>query len=123
MTLPRDVSARLEVRIDDATELEMQITVAKLAGLQLHEELKIELDGSAVAVEELVADHGSRIHRMQLDRGLLTIDYTAEILTPRGPDPGGEHRPVAVSASQPICRVRQVLRVRRRTVRPVAAGG
>ncbi|GAC52809.1 hypothetical protein GOAMI_14_01970 [Gordonia amicalis NBRC 100051 = JCM 11271] len=87
MTLPRDVSARLEVRIDDPTELEMQITVAKLPGLQLQEELKIELDGEAVAAEELVADHGSRIHRMQLDRGLLTIDYTAEILTPADPLP------------------------------------
>ncbi|MEO9326630.1 transglutaminase-like domain-containing protein [Gordonia aurantiaca] len=87
MTMPRDVSARLEVAIDDPTELEMQLTVAKLPGLQLQEELKIELDGQTVAPEEIIADHGSRIHRMQLDRGLLTIDYTAEVLTPADPIP------------------------------------
>ncbi|WP_439030275.1 transglutaminase-like domain-containing protein [Gordonia terrae] len=87
MTLPRDVSAHLEVRVDDPTELEMQITVAKLPGLQLDEELKIEFDGRPLTPEEIIAPHGSRIHRLQLDRGLLTIDYRASVLTPADPLP------------------------------------
>ncbi|ANY22072.1 MULTISPECIES: transglutaminase family protein [Gordonia] len=87
MTLPRDVSARLEVRVDDPTELEMQITVARLPGLQLEEELKVEFDGRPVTPEEMIGSHGSRIHRLQLERGLLTIDYRASVLTPADPIP------------------------------------
>ncbi|MBD0861660.1 transglutaminase domain-containing protein [Gordonia sp. zg691] len=84
---PRDVSARLEVRVDDPTELEMQIAVAKLPGLRVEEELKIEFDGRSLTPEEIIAPHGSRIHRLRLDRGLLTIDYWASVLTPADPLP------------------------------------
>ncbi|QIK49479.1 transglutaminase-like domain-containing protein [Gordonia hongkongensis] len=87
MTLPRDVSARLELRVDDPTELEMQITVARLPGLQLEEELKVEFDGQWVTPEEIIGPHGSRIHRLQLERGVLNIDYWASVLTPADPLP------------------------------------
>ena len=73
MTLPRDVAAKLEVFVGAPTELEMQITVAKLPGLELTEELKVEVDGSAITPEEIVDEHGSRIHRLDLQPSLITI--------------------------------------------------
>ena len=85
MTLPRDVAAKLEVFVGAPTELEMQITVAKLAGLELTEELKVEVDGSAITPEEIVDEHGSRIHRLDLQGGLVTIDYSASVTKPADP--------------------------------------
>ena len=54
MTSPRDVTAKLEVYVYDPTEIEMQITVAKLPGLELTEDLTVTLDDKPVEVEEIV---------------------------------------------------------------------
>lgn len=89
-TPPRDVAASLEVYVSAATELELQIAVAKLPGLTLTEDLTVSVDGEPVELEEIVADHGSRIHRFQVDSGLVAIDYTASVETPADPIPVSE---------------------------------
>ena len=87
MTSPRDVTAKLEVYVYDPTEIEMQITVAKLPGLELTEDLTVTLDDKPVEVEEIVDDHGSRIHRLPVDGGLVKVDYSASITKPADPIP------------------------------------
>ncbi|GAB90928.1 transglutaminase-like domain-containing protein [Gordonia rhizosphera] len=86
-TPPRDVSAALEVYVSAATELEMQIAVAKLPGLTLTEELAVTMDGIPVQPEEIIGEHGSRIHRLQVWSGLVVVDYSAHIATPAYPVP------------------------------------
>ena len=87
MTSPRDVTAKLEVSVQAATEIEMQIAVARLPGLELTENLTVTLDDSPVEVEEIIDDHGSRIHRLQVDSGLIKGDYSASVTTPADPIP------------------------------------
>ena len=87
MTSPRDVTAKLEVSVQAATEIEMQIAVARLPGLELTENLTVTLDDSPVEVEEIIDDHGSRIHRLQVDSGLIKVDYSASVTTPADPIP------------------------------------
>ncbi|MCX2963326.1 transglutaminase-like domain-containing protein [Gordonia aquimaris] len=84
-TATRDVSANLEVYVTAATELEFQITVAKLPGLDLTEELSMTIDGDAVEPEEIVGEHGSRIHRIQVESGLVVVDYSASVTSPADP--------------------------------------
>ncbi len=86
-TLPRDVSATMEISVTAATELEMQIAVAKLPGLTLEETLKVSVDGKEVTPEEIVMPNGSRIHRMSVESGTVAVDYTAAVLTPADPVP------------------------------------
>ncbi len=84
---PRDVSATLEVYVSAPTELEMQIAVAKLPGLTLTEELAVTVDGRPLVPEEIVGEHGSRIHRLRVESGLVVVDYSARIETPADPIP------------------------------------
>ncbi|MFW0794090.1 transglutaminase family protein [Gordonia sp. CPCC 205515] len=86
-TPPRDVSANLEVFVSDATELEMQIAVAQLPGLTMTEQLTVTVDGTEVEPEEIIDDHGARIHRLDVESGLVVIDYSASIETPADPIP------------------------------------
>ncbi|WP_124708666.1 transglutaminase-like domain-containing protein [Gordonia insulae] len=86
-TAPRHVSAALEVYVSAATELEMQVTVAKLPGLSMTEELKVTVDDKPAELEEIVGEHGSRIHRLNVESGLVVIDYSAIVTTPADPIP------------------------------------
>lgn len=86
-TPPRDVTAHLEVYVSAATEIEMQIAVAQLPGLTMTEDLKVSVDGTPVDPDEIVDDHGARIHRLDVESGLLVVDYEAHIETPADPIP------------------------------------
>ncbi|NDZ95740.1 transglutaminase family protein [Streptomyces sp. SID6673] len=88
-TSPRDVAASLEVYVSAATELEMQIAVARLPGLTMTESLTVTIDGNPVQPEEIVGEHGSRIHRLQIESGLVAIEYSASVTTPADPIPVG----------------------------------
>ncbi|MGC5255871.1 transglutaminase-like domain-containing protein [Gordonia sp. DT218] len=88
-TSPRDVAASLEVYVSAATELEMQIAVARLPGLSMTESLTVTIDGNPVQPEEIVGEHGSRIHRLQIESGLVAIEYSASVTTPADPIPVG----------------------------------
>ncbi|MDL9936900.1 transglutaminase family protein [Gordonia sp. ABSL1-1] len=84
---PRDVSAKLEVFIGAPTELEIQVAVAVLPGIEIDEHLSITLDGTELTPEEIIDEHGARIHRLQLTGGVLDIDYAAAVTAPAHPLP------------------------------------
>jgi transglutaminase-like putative cysteine protease len=75
----RDIAVSLEVEVQTATELEMQIAVARTPGLALQETLEVTLDGEPVDAEELLDARGGRIHRLQLAPGELSIAYRAAV--------------------------------------------
>ncbi|MGC5247856.1 transglutaminase-like domain-containing protein [Gordonia sp. DT219] len=86
MTIPpRDVAATMSIAVTAPTELEMQIAVARIPGLWLEETLEVTVDGAPVAVEEIVDDHGGRIHRLAVASGQVNVDYRASVTTPADP--------------------------------------
>lgn len=80
MTLmPRNVSSTLEVDVTARTELEFQIAVAKLPGLQVEESLEMVLDGEILTPEEIPTDYGGRMHRLNVGPGRLVVQYRARV--------------------------------------------
>ncbi|MCP2162023.1 Transglutaminase-like superfamily protein [Williamsia serinedens] len=86
-TPPREVSAMLDLTVEAATELELQIAVAKLPGLEVEESLSITVDGSHVTPTEIVAECGTRIHRFSVDSGTVLVHYSASVTSPADPVP------------------------------------
>jgi transglutaminase-like putative cysteine protease len=84
-TAQRDVSAVLDVVVNKATDIELQIAVAKLPGLEVNETLSIWLDGNRIVPDEIVTASGSRIHWLQVESGELSVRYSASVLTPADP--------------------------------------
>lgn len=78
-SVKRTVSAALEVTVTDPTSLEFQIAAARVPGLVIDEQLTFELDGRALAPVEITAEHGSRIHGFDCDRGHLSVRYRATV--------------------------------------------
>ena len=72
----RTVSARLELEVHGPTSLALMVAVASGANL-VTETLEVRRGGAVLPVEELVDVHGSRIHRLESDAGLVTVDYRA----------------------------------------------
>lgn len=89
-TAQRDVSAVLDVLVNKATDIELQIAVARLPGLELTESLSIRLDGNRIVADEIVTASGSRIHWLQVDAGELHVEYSASVQTPADPAPVAE---------------------------------
>lgn len=85
--MKRDVSARLDVQVDDPSTLEFQIAVAHRPGLDIDESLSFDLDGRSITPTEIVGEHGSRIHKFECDRGSLTVVYRASVTGTAEPDP------------------------------------
>lgn len=77
----------MAISVQAATELEMQVTVAKLPGITLDESLEVAVDGTPVTPEEIVGLHGGRIHRLPLEPGKLTVEYRASVTSPADPMP------------------------------------
>lgn len=88
---PRDITVDLDVEVQSATELEMQVAVARVPGIRVDETLEVTLDGDPVAPEELVDPVGGRIHRMQLSPGRLRVAYRAAVEDAGSPAPVGPH--------------------------------
>lgn len=61
--------------------LAFQIAVAReqTAGLDVGEELRVELDGRPVEICELAAPHGGRVHAIDSGTGALVVDYSATV--------------------------------------------
>jgi hypothetical protein len=55
--------------------LALQVAVASSAGSLDVEQLVVELDGSAVEVDEVPVDHGGRVHLVRCGAGHLTVGY------------------------------------------------
>ncbi|WP_338888834.1 transglutaminase family protein [Rhodococcus sovatensis] len=85
--LKRDVSARLDVDITDATTLEFQIAIAPHPGTTVTESLTFELDGQPITPTEVSGAHGNRIHVFPAGVGNLQVAYDATVLGNTTPAP------------------------------------
>ncbi|MDT5174019.1 MAG: hypothetical protein QOG37_1270 [Mycobacterium sp.] len=75
----REVGANLRLNVTEPTQVEFQIAVASLPGLQVDESLTVTLDGKPVSVREISGQHGTRVHTAELGTGDLQIKYEATV--------------------------------------------
>ena len=85
--LKRDVGAEMEVAVTAPTTLEFQIAVARLPGLQLTESVEYRFNGKLVSPDEMIGDHGNRIHRFDVGEGAVTASYRASVEGRADPPP------------------------------------
>jgi transglutaminase-like putative cysteine protease len=75
----RSVSCRLEADVDGHADVVLSVAVASGATVS-DESLRVLLDGTVVAVHEVLDDHGTRLHRAEhLTRGHLEVEYRASV--------------------------------------------
>ncbi len=86
----RHVSARLSADINEPTTIVLAIAVARGAWW-LTEHLEVTVDGRALPVTEVGAEHGTRLHRAAAPTGHLEIAYRADV---EGRDAPPDHDPV-----------------------------
>jgi transglutaminase-like putative cysteine protease len=86
-TLKRDVGVDLDVWIDAPTTLEFQIAVAPHPGAQITESLSFTLNGNEIEAEEIIGDHGNRIHKFDAGKGKLLASYSATVIGQADPAP------------------------------------
>jgi len=85
--LKRNVGAEIDVEVVEATELEFQVAVARLPGLDVSESMAITFNGKSIEPREIVGEHGTRIHTVQADRGTLSLSYSATVVGQADPAP------------------------------------
>ncbi len=89
--MKRDVGAELEVAIIAPTELEFQIAVAPHPNAHVSESLSFVLDGKPVQPLEISGTHGNRIHKLDVEGGLLKVSYAATVTGRADPPPVTEY--------------------------------
>ncbi len=85
--LKRVVGADIEVEVTAPTTLEFQVTVARQTGIDVSESLAITLDGKAIEPREIVGEHGTRIHSIEAEAGIVTLSYSATVAGQAEPPP------------------------------------
>lgn len=85
--MKRDVGAHLEVAILAPTTLEFQIAVAPHPGAEVDETLTFMIEGKSLQPLEIPGVHGDRIHKLDVEAGVLVVDYAATIVGRTGPAP------------------------------------
>lgn len=75
----RSVTAHLEVWCGDESEIELQVAVARVPGLDVAEQLTVLNQGRELEVREVGALHDGRQHVVTLPAGLTIIDYAATV--------------------------------------------
>jgi transglutaminase-like putative cysteine protease len=74
----RSVTANLTIDVTSPSELVMSFGVAARSG-GVEEKLDVRLDGSPLDASVIGDSHGTRLHAISADVGLLTIDYAAVV--------------------------------------------
>jgi hypothetical protein len=85
--IKRDVGAEIEVAVTSPTTLAFQIAVADHSFAQLTESLAFTCNGGPVTPDEIIGQHGNRIHRFAAPEGTVTASYQATILGQADPAP------------------------------------
>ena len=85
--LKRDVGAELEVAVTAPTTLAFQIAVTDQPGARVTESLSFTCNGKVVTPDEIIGQHGNRIHRFAAPEGTVTASYQATILGNADPAP------------------------------------
>jgi transglutaminase-like putative cysteine protease len=75
------------VQVNAATTLEFQIAVAREPGLDVTESLSITLDGKAIEPREIIGQHDTRIHALEVDPGTVVLSYSATVIGEAEPAP------------------------------------
>ena len=75
----RRVSGRLDLRVHQRSETILQVAAAKMAGLQVEEDLTVRRDGEPVNTTEVAMTHSGRAHRLVLDPGRVSVEYGAVV--------------------------------------------
>jgi hypothetical protein len=81
------VGAEIEVEVTAATTLDFQIAVARHPGVDVSESLSITLNGKDIEPREIIGEHGTRIHTLSADEGILTMSYSATVAGEADPPP------------------------------------
>jgi transglutaminase-like putative cysteine protease len=77
--MKRTVGADLEVAVTAPTTLEFQIALAPQPGATVTEELTFTYNGKPVQPQEIVGEHGTRIHKFPAGEGTVTAVYHATV--------------------------------------------
>lgn len=83
----REVAAEIEVAVLEPTTLEFQIAVASLTGPQITEKLKFVVNGKTIEAQEIIGQHGTRIHCFEAGKGTVTASYQATVVGTAEPPP------------------------------------
>ena len=87
----RVVSVRLDVAVEATIDTVLSLAPATLPGIRIDETLTLTLDGAPVDVHEIVDDHGTRLHRAQVEPGRFVVAYDATVEGRAEPEPAEEH--------------------------------
>jgi hypothetical protein len=79
MTANREVGAQIEVEVTAPTTLEFQIAVARQPGLDVSESLAITRNGKSLDPREIIGQHETRIHAVDVDEGPVSLSYSATV--------------------------------------------
>src|SRR5680860_1421408 len=85
----RDVTAQLSIDVSRPSELAMSFAVASRSG-GVPETLDVRLDGTPVEAIEIGDAHGTRLHAIRAEVGVLSIAYAATIEGREPPAPSAE---------------------------------
>jgi transglutaminase-like putative cysteine protease len=88
--MERNVSAHLDLRLDNDANLVFAISVAESAGTgssSFTEALSFTSNGAPVEAEVVSDMHGTRLHQFDGKKGLLTVDYEATVIGNAEPVP------------------------------------
>ncbi len=77
--MDRTVGAELGITVHAACQLELQIAVARVAGLEVTERLSILHEGRELEPVEVAAPHGGRLHLVTLPPGVHQVSYAAQV--------------------------------------------
>ena len=74
----RDVTAQLSIDVSRPSELAMSFAVADRSG-GVEETLDVRLDGAPLEASVIGDAHGTRLHAIRAEVGVLSIAYAATI--------------------------------------------
>jgi len=74
----RSVSVQLEIELAGPTDLVFDVGVAHGVNI-VHETLDFGTSGPAPTVTEILDPNGSRLHNLQSEAGIMTVDYRVEV--------------------------------------------
>jgi transglutaminase-like putative cysteine protease len=83
----RSVGVEIELEVTEPTVLDFQIAVSRRPGIDVSESLTIKRNGKALEPREIIGAHGSRIHVMAVDKGPVSLSYSATVNGRADPEP------------------------------------
>jgi transglutaminase-like putative cysteine protease len=83
----REVGAQIDVEVTAPTTLEFQVAVARQPGLDIRESLAITFNGKPIQPREIIGQHDTRIHSIQVGEGAVSLSYQATVSGAAEPAP------------------------------------